>query len=95
MLGFQVALTDANTNYNLLALVQAIDSGFVDQGEFTIQAEDDGGAQVILVGDSNLAADRYGWKLTAGDSMPKLKSLLGVYARCDLAAKKLNVFVAR
>ena len=43
MLSFTVTLTDADTNYNLLTLVRAIDSTFIDQGDMVIQATDDGG----------------------------------------------------
>jgi hypothetical protein len=39
MTGFQVTLTDANTNYSLLSLVRAVVATFVDVGrQITIQA---------------------------------------------------------
>jgi hypothetical protein len=95
MPAFQVTLTDANTNYNLLTLVRAIDSTFVDQGNISIQT-DPANLGAVLMGDSNLSATRYGAKLSGGSSMfYEKKALRGRYARSATAAQKLNIEVAR
>lgn len=95
MKGYQVTLTTHDTKYNLRTLVVAIDSTFVDQGDFVIQAEDDSGAQIFLLGGSDLDATHYGDKMLCGDFSPHFKSLAGVYAQCDTDAKKLNIVVVR
>lgn len=98
MVGYQVTLTSANTNYNLLTLVRAIDAGFVDQGEMFVQADPDGGAQIFLLGDSNLASGRYAVKMVAGnttDTLTQIGDLGGTYARCDTNSKKLNISIRR
>lgn len=95
MLGFQVTLTNANTNYNLLTLVRAIDADFVDVGDFVIQANDDAGAQKIKLGGADLDDTHFGQEMLAGDFSAHYKSLLGVNARSDTAAKKLNITVVR
>lgn len=95
MLGFQVTLTTLNTNYNLLTLVRAIDANFIDVGDFVIQADDDGGSQKFLLGDSNLSSTRYAESMTIGDFSAHYRGLAGVYARCDASGKKLNIQVIR
>jgi hypothetical protein len=95
MKGYQVTLTTHDTNYNLLVLVHAIDSTFVDRGEFVIQCEDDGGAQLFLLGGSDLDATHYGVKMAAGDFSAHFPALAGINARCDTDGKKLNVQVIR
>lgn len=95
MLGYQVTLTSANTKYNLRTLVVALDSAFVDQGDFCIQATDDGGTQVFLIGGSDLDSTHYGASMHAGDFSAHFLHLAGIYAQCDTAAKKLNITVGR
>lgn len=87
---FTVTLTNANQNYNLLTLVRAIDANFVDVGDFVIQADDDAGAQVYRLGDSTITAS-IGTIMRAGDFSAHYDSLAGLYARSDLAGKKLNI----
>lgn len=95
MKGYVVTLTSANTNYNLLTLVRVIDSTFVDQGDFVIQVEDDGGAQVVKLGGSDLDATHYGFMMTIGDTGPHYQSLAGINVRSSLAAKKILISVGR
>ena len=87
---FTVTLTDADTNYALIDLVRAIDADFIDQGDFVFQADDDGGGQIYRWGDSNLSSTN-GQTMLPGDFSPHFDALLNVYARCDTAAKKLNI----
>lgn len=96
MKGYQVTLTTANTVYNLLTLIRAIDSAFVDTanaGDVVVQVEDDGGAQKVLLGDANVAANRYAWKGTIGDTSPHYGSVGGLNARSDTNSTKLNISV--
>jgi hypothetical protein len=93
MLGYQVTLTSNATTYNLLTLVLALNSNFIDRGEIFVQAEPDGGAQLFFVGGSDCDSTHYGWKLSAGDATPSFNHLAGVYVRCDTNSKKLNIFV--
>ena len=103
MLGFQVTLTDADTNYNLLTLVRAIASTYVDKArKVQIQAVDDAGAQVFKVGGADLGANEQGYTLTSGDFGPPFEAggacivgLAGMNARCSIAGKKLNITVWR
>jgi hypothetical protein len=97
MQGFQVTLTDADTNYDLLALVRAIDSAFIDfANQITLQA-DDANSGTILIGDSNLSDTRYGVKLSVTDALALGvgSSLRGINARSASSGQKLNIFVAR
>lgn len=103
MPSFQVTLTAANTNYDLLTLVRAIDANYVDVGtKIAVQVEDDAGAQIFRVGrDVNLSDTRYGGKYVCGD-FPYVETreqlnahLKGLFARCDTAGKKLNIDVSR
>ncbi len=95
MLGYQVTLTTNGINYNLLALVRAIDPTFIDRGDIVIQINDDGGAQVFKIGDDNLSDTRYGGVYRCGDFTQHFLSLGGVYARCDTDGKMLNIAVVR
>lgn len=91
----QVTLTDADTNYSLLALVRAIDANYIDRGTVTIQAA---GANTgdVLIGDANLAADRYGLELASGAGKTyEVGALAGLYARSAAAAQKVNIEVSR
>lgn len=91
----QVTLTNANQNYNLLTLVRAVDSTFVDQGRMTIQA-DPGNTDAVLLGDSSLSTTRYGMSLSGGEPVFYEKgSLLNRYARSATAGQKLNIEVTR
>lgn len=97
MQGYQVTLTTADNNYDLLALVRAIDVEFIDfANQITLQA-DDSNSDSILVGDSDLSATRYGAKLSATDAlaMGVGSSLKGINARSATDAQKINIFVAR
>lgn len=94
MIGFQVTLTSSNTNYHLLDLVRAIDASFRDVGKVSLQS-DDANSAVILVGDSNLSATRFGSKLNVTDAMPAGYSVAGVYARSASAGQKLNISIER
>ena len=98
MKAYTVTLTTQDTNYNLLALVRAGDSTFVDVAkDIQIQALDDAGAQIIRVGDSNLSDTVYAYSLLCGDFGPVHRegSLLGMYARSNVAAKKICIRVER
>jgi hypothetical protein len=95
MKGYLVTLTTANTNYNLLTLVRAIDSAFVDRGEVRIQATDDSGPQKFLFGGADLDATHYGFSMLPGDWSPPFKGLLGLNVRCDTDGKTLNISVGR
>jgi hypothetical protein len=98
MLGFTVTLTDADTNYNVLALVRAISSTFVDVGDFVVQGDDDGGSQIYRLGGpatTDLDDTTFGATLLAGDFSAHYKALRTLWARCDEAGKKLNIQVIR
>jgi len=100
MASFQVTLTSANTNYNVLTLVRAVDANFVDRGmQISLQSDPTNTTgQYILGGqDANVSATRYGWALTPGDSWttPRFTSLAGVYVRSGASGQKLNVEVTR
>jgi hypothetical protein len=95
MPSFQVTLTSANTNYNLLTLVRAIDDEFVDHGDVSIQAAETNGG-TVLTGDSALSTTRYGAELAAGmSSFYDRGHLHGLYARSSTAAQKLNLQITR
>lgn len=92
----QVTLTLANTNYNILSLVQAIeDTCPAACRELQIQAAT-ANADVVLIGDAELSATRFGYELARLDSA-KYRSdhsnviLGGKYARSATAGQKLNV----
>lgn len=91
---FTVTLTTANTKYSLISLVRAIDANFVDTGDFVIQADDDGGAQVYRIGDTNISSS-IGQEMRAGDFSAHFKSLFGLYVQCDTNSKKMNIQVIR
>lgn len=91
----QVTLAAADTNYELLALVRAIEPGYIDSGEVTVQA-DPANTVDVLMGDSSLAAGRYGISLASGQGRSYSRGgLYGRYARASAAAQKLNVEIAR
>lgn len=95
MQGYQVTLTTQNTAYHLLTLVRALDTSFVDVGDFVVQAHDDGGAQIFYLGGSAVDSTHFGQSMTVGDFGPHLPCLGGTYATCDTASKKLNISVVR
>ena len=69
-LGVSVTLVAANTNYNLLTLLRAIDPNAMSAGrEVVIQNDPDNtGGPVVSVGDSEMGAGRRGYKLALGAS---------------------------
>lgn len=98
MVGYTVTLTTLNTNYNLRALVIALNANFVDVGDFVIQGDDDAGAQVYKIGGpatGDLTASNCAETFRAGDFTAHYKSLAGIWARCDTSGKKLNIQVIR
>jgi len=105
MPAFQVTLTLADTNYNALTLVRAIDSAFVDYARrLTLQSEPTNTAgKVIFVGHeatANFSASRFGFKLDPGDPAvfedpDGRATLAGLIVRSDAAGQKLNIDIAR
>ena len=99
MPSFTITLTDADTNYNVLALVRAVDSDFVDQSrQVSISSDFDNDSENnVLGGDSHLDVTRYGWELAPGDSFttPRHTTLLGTWVRSAAAAQVLHVEVTR
>jgi hypothetical protein len=91
----QVTLAAADTNYELLALVRALEPGYIDNGEVTIQA-DPLNAVDVLVGDSSLSAVRFGLALASGQGRSYSRGgLYGRYVRASAAAQKLNIEISR
>lgn len=101
----QVTLTSADTNYEILALVNAI-LGTVAEApggarDFVIQAHpgiDGAGTNTsdVLIGDGELSATRFGTVLIPGASETFVSTLEnvqvgGVYARSAGAGQKLNI----
>lgn len=95
MLGFQVTLTLADTNYHLIDLVRAIDADFKDVATKVSLQTDDENSGTILIGDVNLSATRFGAELNVTDSMAVGNSVRGVYARSASAGQKVNIAVER
>lgn len=99
MPAFQVTLTDANTNYNLLALARAISATFLDRARhIVIQSDPDNGAAKIKVGvEPSLSDTRFGYEIAVGEgqiypgSNTSMYHLKGLYARSDTAGAKLNI----
>ncbi len=100
MAAFSVTLTLANTNYNALTLVRAIDANFVDRANsLTIQSHDTNGAAIVSVAeDANLGAARRGYTLQAGAGMtysgPRA-NLFNKWFRSDAAGSVVNIDVVR
>jgi hypothetical protein len=95
VLGFQVTLTLADTNYHLIDLVRDIDSSFLDVANKVSLQTDDENSGTILIGDVNLSATRFGAELNVTDSMAVGHSVRGVYARSASAGQKLNIAIER
>jgi hypothetical protein len=102
MPSFQVTLTSANTNYNMLTLIRAIDSTFIDVGAHVVIQSDpttNAGHKIKVATDSNLSATRFGYELSAGEGQilpgDGRYHLKGLYARSDNAGSKLNIDVTR
>ncbi len=101
-----VTLTDANANYNLLALINAIVEAETKYAgancpgmcrELNIQSDVNNTAQVI-VGDGLLSATRVGYFLAIGGARAYRSEINNVdlgslYVRSTAAAQKLNVEV--
>lgn len=95
---YQVTLTTANTVYNLLTLVKAINTSFKDTfDQFTIQS-DDGNSAAVFLGNSAVSTSNYGIKLpTANDSFNRGGSnagkacIAGIYAVSGTNAQLLNI----
>jgi len=99
-----VTLTSANTNYNLLALVNAILTPTLSPGacrELSLQ-NTNGNTASVLVGDAELSSTRIGYELTAGSSTVGMSrtyrcsgsnsvSIADIYVRSASAGQKLNV----
>lgn len=101
MAAFQLTLTSADTNYNLLTLIRAIDEDFVDNARhLSIQADPSNGS-AVLIGDTELSATRYGISLgngegkVYGDGVTPVQGLRTTLARSTGAAQKINVEVRR
>jgi hypothetical protein len=92
----QVTLTLANTNYNILELVQALEPTCPAAcRELQIQAAT-GNADVVLLGDAKLSATRMGFELARLESRTWRSNhsnviLGGKYARSVTAGQNLNV----
>lgn len=98
--GVTVTLTLADTNYNLLALIQAIEANCPAAcTQLTIQNDPDDGPATLRIGDANLGAARCGYKLLRGDPAGYVRNLQNVllgniYLRAvGEAGKKVNVEV--
>lgn len=95
-----VTLAAANTNYNLLALVQAIEANCPGTcGELCLQSPKANAAAMIYVGDGKLAGTtRAGYELNSGDSRTYRAERNSVhvgsqYVRTDTPGALLNVEV--
>jgi hypothetical protein len=98
MLSFTVTLTDADTNYSLKTLVEAILATYQDGANMIIVQAAGSNTSDVLIGDTNLAAAaRIGLELSPYDSFPigpsGRASLVDFYARSAGAAQKLNILV--
>ena len=96
---FSVTCAAGNTTYALAVLLRAVDATLVGAPvrEFSIQAEPDTNTGVLLVGDENTSATRYGYKLKAGDTRVYRSSMYfdvyleHFYVRSDTAGYKINI----
>jgi hypothetical protein len=103
MAAFQVTLTTADTNYDLLTLCRAIDANLVDGfSHIVIQSDANNGAAKVKVGkDSSLSNTRFGYELGAGEghvypgNSRKRYGLYGLVARTDTNGSKLNLELTR
>jgi len=93
-----VTLTAANTNYSLLALLQAIEPNCPPTAREVVIQSHSGNGSAVLVGDANLTALRCGYELGVGQSRTYRSGIQHVligslFARSAGAAQKLNVEV--
>ena len=93
----QITLTLAATNYSLLTLLRAVDSGCPSTcRELQIQGTN-GNSDVVKVGDANLALNNYGFELAYLESRTwrgKDDTDINIglrYVRSETAGQKLNV----
>lgn len=98
-----VTLTDANTNYNLKTLLEALTDWVPTAGvvpmkvrEILIMADPSNAAGIVLLGDDKLSATRYGWSLIAEASVPFRSYGNNIYvgdyyARSATAGMKLGI----
>ena len=96
----QITLTLADTNYNVLALVRAVEEACpASARELCLESDKaNDAASKIMIGDSNLSGTRYGYQLSPGDSRTYRAMVQNVpfgvlYARSASAGLKLNVEV--
>ncbi len=98
MVSVQVTLTSSATNYNLVALAQAVVATFPSRfNSLLIEADAANAAgSKVSFGDANLSATRYGYQLGPGDSR-SYSGNVGIgdlYVRGSGAGLKLNVEAA-
>jgi hypothetical protein len=101
-----VTLTNADQNYSLLTLLEALGALGDDLDPSTadprvqfiaIQADPDGGAARFWVGNSNMTATNHGVLIYPTQVWPiysvgaDLIKLKQIYLRCDVAAQRMNV----
>lgn len=93
-----VTVTLANTNYNLLTLMQAVEAAcYPRSARLQIQLDAGAGAAKLFVGNEDVSATNYGAVLLAGqafifDATPQsLVSIIGISLRSDTAGVKVNI----
>ena len=106
--GLSVTLTNANTSYSLLTLLQTADAGFTDlpnEGSarcqiVTLQADLNAGGARFYIGNSGLTGAIMGSELVAGQAISigfysGLNPILlsSIYVRSDTAGVRMNVWV--
>jgi len=98
-----VTLTTANTNYNLLTLLQAVDTEFNDSPyqrcrRLAIQADFDAGAARFFVGNTDMTGSIFGVEIVATQSVlyedeQDTIILNHVFLRCDTDSQPMHVTV--
>ena len=101
-----VTLTTQNTNYQLSALLAAIDTGFAQAGgvytrcsRLSIQADNAGGAAKYFIGNSDISATNFGRGMIAtqienyGGLPTSVIDLTEIWLRSDTNTALLNITV--
>jgi hypothetical protein len=93
-----VVITLANTNYNLLTLMQALDGATYPRvAKLQLQLDPGAGAAKFFIGNDDLSGTNFGVSLVAGqalnfDSTPQnIIWLGGILLRSDTAGVRVNV----
>ena len=98
-----VTLPSANTNYQLYALMQAIDSGSPLSVNFLqLQANPSGGAAKFYIGNAGMSGTDFGVELSASQSQTfqdqsgnNLVSTASIYLRSDTGSETFSVIAVQ